>query len=284
MNDTMWYYAKDEEELGPVPTSKLKSMATSGDLLPSDLVWKEGMDDWAPAETLRGLFPANQSGTVPVTPRDAGTPLTPPPVSAPQHTANANTATGGFSAVTIGGLTLRQWTRLAGWPVLLTGLMMVVWARGCDSLSERYAAKVTAEANLAVSDFEGAYKRRRAVIVTAQEKLRESGEVTPADRRDLDRLTEELSDLDESYNEDKEALEAGEWARLKAIAEDATATGAIWAYYHELAFVLGALVLSLGLIAVGAAGEGPERWICLIMLAIITFSVFVGGSAWLPAG
>ena len=28
-------------------------------------------------------------------------------------------------------------------------------------------------------------------------------------------------------------------------------------------------------------GEGAQKWICLIMLAIVTFSLYVGGSAWI---
>jgi hypothetical protein len=63
----------------------------------------------------------------------------------------------------------------------------------------------------------------------------------------------------------------------------ADANNKIWGYYREMAFVLGTVVLMVGLLAIGFSGEGPERTICLIMLAIITFSIYVGGTAWIAS-
>ena len=54
-----------------------------------------------------------------------------------------------------------------------------------------------------------------------------------------------------------------------------------WAYWREWVFVLSAIVLTIGLLAVSAIAEGAERLVCLIMLAIITFSIFIGGVAWM---
>lgn len=51
-----WYYTKGEERQGPVSSEELKSLAQSGALAPEDLVWKEGMDEWRPAASLKGLF------------------------------------------------------------------------------------------------------------------------------------------------------------------------------------------------------------------------------------
>ncbi len=56
----MWYYTIGDEELGPVPASELKAMASDGTVKPNALVWKEGMTDWAEARTIRGLVPAQQ--------------------------------------------------------------------------------------------------------------------------------------------------------------------------------------------------------------------------------
>ena len=52
-------------------------------------------------------------------------------------------------------------------------------------------------------------------------------------------------------------------------------------YWRELFFVFAAIVLSLGLLVVSWGAEGAERWVTLMMLAIITFSLFVGGLAWI---
>src|SRR6516165_7164523 len=53
-----WYYTTDGQQTGPVPVTALREMAANGSLKPTDLVWKEGMSQWAPASCTRGLFPA----------------------------------------------------------------------------------------------------------------------------------------------------------------------------------------------------------------------------------
>lgn len=53
-----WFYAKDGKQFGPVAPAELKGMATSGLLDPTDLIWKEGMADWKPANSVANLFSA----------------------------------------------------------------------------------------------------------------------------------------------------------------------------------------------------------------------------------
>ena len=52
-----WFYAKDDQRLGPVSEQELKGLATDGKLKPSDLVWRDGMPDWVEARTQAVLFP-----------------------------------------------------------------------------------------------------------------------------------------------------------------------------------------------------------------------------------
>ena len=54
-------------------------------------------------------------------------------------------------------------------------------------------------------------------------------------------------------------------------------------YWTEWIFVIGSILLMIGLILVGFTGVGPERIICLAMIAIITFSIYIGGVAWLSS-
>ena len=51
-----WYYAQDEEQFGPISAAALKEMAQAGELGREDLIWREGMERWAPAHKVRGLF------------------------------------------------------------------------------------------------------------------------------------------------------------------------------------------------------------------------------------
>lgn len=60
-----WHYLKGDEEYGPVSTSELKALASSGELSPADMLWKVGMDEWKPASGLKGLFITTDSAMPP---------------------------------------------------------------------------------------------------------------------------------------------------------------------------------------------------------------------------
>ncbi len=47
-----WYYLTDGEKRGPVTGARLTQLAQSGDLAPTDLVWRDGMQHWLPAGKL----------------------------------------------------------------------------------------------------------------------------------------------------------------------------------------------------------------------------------------
>ncbi|QDT59424.1 hypothetical protein SV7mr_19310 [Stieleria bergensis] len=57
-----WYYGRNGQQQGPVTSNQLKQLAQSGQLLPTDFVWKEGMSEWAKASKVKGLFPDRLSG------------------------------------------------------------------------------------------------------------------------------------------------------------------------------------------------------------------------------
>jgi hypothetical protein len=62
-----WFYTQNGEKHGPVSSAELRQLATSGQLLPTDLIWKEGMPNWVKASSTTDLFPAG-AGTVPPDP------------------------------------------------------------------------------------------------------------------------------------------------------------------------------------------------------------------------
>lgn len=67
-----WYFARGGNRSGPVPREELERRAQGGQLLPTDLVWTQGMEQWQPAESIPGLFPEGYTAPVP--------PPVPPPV------------------------------------------------------------------------------------------------------------------------------------------------------------------------------------------------------------
>ncbi len=56
-----WYYSADGGQKGPVTAADLKKLADAGSLKPTDLIWKDGMTDWSPAKTVKGLFGGGSS-------------------------------------------------------------------------------------------------------------------------------------------------------------------------------------------------------------------------------
>jgi antitoxin component YwqK of YwqJK toxin-antitoxin module len=56
-----WYVARNKKKHGPFTTAKLKELAAQGRLLPTDMILKEGMQQWVPARSVKGLFPEQPS-------------------------------------------------------------------------------------------------------------------------------------------------------------------------------------------------------------------------------
>jgi len=53
---TQWFYARDTTQHGPVDEAFLFQLAERGELGPSDLLWRPGLDSWIRADILPGLF------------------------------------------------------------------------------------------------------------------------------------------------------------------------------------------------------------------------------------
>lgn len=69
MSQVGWYYARDNQQIGPVSSAELKRLATTRELASEDLVWREGMTEWSMARNVRGLFdeeagPAETTATI----------------------------------------------------------------------------------------------------------------------------------------------------------------------------------------------------------------------------
>ena len=56
-----WHYAQNDIQKGPVSFDELRSLVASGNLDGSDLVWTDGMKEWAPAHSVPGLVPYSSS-------------------------------------------------------------------------------------------------------------------------------------------------------------------------------------------------------------------------------
>ena len=84
-----WHYAKHGKQEGPVDTATLQSKLQTGEVAPTDLVWKEGMAEWKPAGEVPELTVAPSA---PV----RSSPVV-PPVGGPAPGAGPGSPAGGVS-------------------------------------------------------------------------------------------------------------------------------------------------------------------------------------------
>ena len=287
MADANWYFAINEEERGPVTEAQLRTLAGTGNLGRDDLVWKEGMEDWIPAGQVVGLFdketavrPADIAGAG-ASERRAAQP-TPsaakPATSAPAlaaAVANADRdeqASFSFSK----SLNLLQHVGFLGQPLLLTGFMLVLLSRGCDSVATHYAVRVSAKATLAESRFKDEWEGQKLLLEKQRQQLLDHKPQTPADQKQAEAMEKELHKLEEANKAEEAELREGKWRVLKIAARDAEANNQIWGFWRASVFWLGTVAFSLGLWVVGFHGTGPERWLSLAMLAVIVYSLYTG--------
>src|SRR5262245_7049660 len=52
----VWFFSRDNQDYGPFSYAQLEEYALTGQLVPEDLVWKDGMPEWVKADTLDLLF------------------------------------------------------------------------------------------------------------------------------------------------------------------------------------------------------------------------------------
>lgn len=51
-----WYFSDTREQKGPISFDELQRLVRAGRVLPSDLVWQDGMRNWIRADLVDGLF------------------------------------------------------------------------------------------------------------------------------------------------------------------------------------------------------------------------------------
>jgi hypothetical protein len=159
---------------------------------------------------------------------------------------------------------------------LLVGLVLVLTARGCDGLALRNIAGLKAKLELAQNALKD---EEYADSHSLEQQVADTG-LTQAKR---DAAAKDLEKVRDKYAKVREERSAGEWHNLTTAARDAMANSQYWGYWREVVFVVGTILLAVGLIALMLFGLNVERYLAFGMLAIIVFSVYIGGTAWLSS-
>lgn len=222
-----------------------------------------------------------------------GEPFVVPDLSDEESSAGAQGAPSGFSAGSESSVMrkLTAFSHAGGRPMLAVGLLLVLISRGCDTIGSRSVDRTKTKAEIAENEFNDEWEGKRAgtrlAIVDLQKRQEAERKKEESDFESIKRQSDEITALQEKLSKSREnqqkaleLFELGTWRELKIAARDADANNRINAYWRAVFFVFATIVLALGLLAVSWTAEGAERWVCLIMLAIITFSIYIVGTAW----
>jgi hypothetical protein len=290
-SEAIWYYAQDDREHGPVSAAYIAGMARTGKLRPEDLVWREGMEDWRPARSIKGLFTpverasgAASDTAVLDSPFDAV-----PPTTAPEPTSDVETP--GRAAVGAGAAAAA--TQPAPPPVDAHASGAAEFDAGAPSAVDAVEFPATdllaaspGEARLAAEIYQRA--GRTVMIVGLLLALLTRGCDLAADRSvaRLEAKAALAQDLAARELPQQEATGAGsqssapvsaaaeEATRLAKAAREAHLNNQAWAFWRAVCFLVGAVLFTAGLLPLALAGSGADRWLGIALLAAIVFAVF----------
>lgn len=269
MSDPVWYYARGESEQGPISTAQIKALAAAGALKRDDLVWKEGMENWLPASDVSELFPGDPKK------KDSKEKAAPAPSPDPRVLPRRKR-----QRFLVEERDLMRHVRTTGRGLIVFGVLVVLMARGCDSLGTRKVARLKAISESAEVEFQRDWERQKSRLEDEQLTLNENPTPSDVDQQRRLSLPQEIAALDQAKRTEQRSLRRGRWHNYQLAAETAGNDNAIWSYWRRLGFLFGTMVLAVGLLGVTPTTEGPERWICLVMLTVILYSVYASGSVW----
>ena len=174
-------------------------------------------------------------------------------------------------------------SRPLGQIFLLLGLFLALLARGWDDVADSHAQSARYHTQNAMDEWNDRWEDRLARVTEEQRSIRAQEELTEDDRVRLDELANELRDL-ESERERDRRKQLERWSDLERNARETESENRIAKPWREGVFVFGSILFALGLLVIGFTTEGPVRWFCLVLLAIIVFSLYLGGIDWMEAG
>jgi hypothetical protein len=244
MSEAIWYYAQGDKEQGPVTLVQIKALIQAGKIKPDDLVWKDGMEDWLPAKTVPGLLSGEAPLPEPAAAARAKTAAVAPKIEAPARPAEPTAP-----------------------PAAAAGPPPPVEVPPSESSAPKAAPRAAAASapSTAVSPRQiGRWVGWGLVIVGLVFVLMSRG-CDSVGQRYVERVRAYAAAAEPPSQE------------LRAGALRADADYRLWNVLRETVFVFASLLLVAGLFTTALGGEGAEKWMCLVMLAIVLFGLYVGG-------
>jgi len=280
-----WHYTIDGREEGPADAETVKQLIRDGKVTADSEVWTEGWPNWKRVSETElaselptpGLERTQMAGPTPVIDTGGG--------SQPSASASPKRKSGGSKLPSIpvdSGLFAKL-----GMPLLVSGLILVLLVRGCDTIGQRWADSYSTAAAESKAAFAyrhgskiGAIQAKIDALKKDKADAEKASEKTDIQKEIDDLEDEDLKDAKEARDDELKDLQYTTWLRADYNSAMAQSSFSGMAYWRSWLFMLGAMVLSIGLLAVAFTSTGADRWIAMGIIAIVTFSIFVGGQAW----
>lgn len=264
MSDAVWYYAEGDRQKGPVAADELKRLVVLGRVKPTDLVWQPGMDDWVAAQSIRGLVPEELREQTGTNPRPAA-------------------IDAGFEDVQLEPQVMRRRRRplslsdvLPAWNfqviargVVLAGLLLIIAGRGGETLGAKLARRQQVILDVAKSDLEADYRKRRLAIQTKLIAAQRSDAATTQGQQSIADYQQQLAQLDREYSERQNQLGQTTWLDMDIASQAAVSNHVAALPWYEAYTIFGAVLVAIGSLVLGFLGTSVERWGSWILLAVL---------------
>jgi|GEM_PF-6919293 len=162
--------------------------------------------------------------------------------------------------------------------LLLAGLIIMLLARGWDTVGDRNAAAANLRVQEEMNEWQGEYEEEINELRQEERDLQNQENFDANDQDRLNEVRQEIRGLERQRSRDEER-QRDRWGEMQRDARETQAENQLAKPYREGLFVFGTTLFALGLLGVGFTTEGPARWFCLALLAIIVFSMFFGSGA-----
>jgi len=166
---------------------------------------------------------------------------------------------------------------------LLFGLVLALFTRGWDGVGDRRVVASKSRVQSAITQWNDQWEDRLDRISEEEKSIRTKENLSAADRERLDKLRSDYMKLQQERDDDRQQ-QVGRWRDLERDAHEADAQNQMTKPWREGFFVFGTILFAVGLMTVGYTTEGPVRWFCLGLLAIIVCSIYFGADNGLKPG
>lgn len=237
--DQVWYFARNDEERGPYTGPQMQALVAAGKLRDDDLIWKEGMSEWAPAAQAKQLL-TEVAAPQPPPQEEMSTVAGAAPVT-PERTEATNRRRRNRRPSTN--------KRSLAYMLAAIGFLGVLSAKGCEGLTARNVDRLAAIVELQQRDFGAQWDAKRTQLQEEQQAIQQSGAYDAAAQRRLNEINLEISELSSTEQKtQRSTLQNGRWQEQREAAEAAKYNDRIWGFWRQLAFLGSVFVFSAGLL------------------------------------